>query len=201
MKSLDSRKTFLIDSYKELMESHPVILFCHQNNLMKNENAHFRQEIGKLGGRLTILRNSLFQVYLRNAEKQDPASKVLFSEQNWKQPLLPLFKGPTALIAFSETDPSQVSKVMKLLEKAQDRLFVVGAKVEKDAYDLKQLNAFKALPNKAQLQSEILGILHVLSGAGLVQTLEASSNMLYLTLKSHEDNIDPSKKKDDSKDE
>lgn len=147
------------------------------------------------------MRNSLFQVYLRNAEKQDPASKVLFSEQNWKQPLLPLFKGPTALIAFSETDPSQVSKVMKLLEKAQDRLFVVGAKVEKDAYDLKQLNAFKALPNKAQLQSEILGILHVLSGAGLVQTLEASSNMLYLTLKSHEDNIDPSKKKDDSKDE
>lgn len=198
VKPLDSRKTFLIDSYKNLMETSPVMLFCHHNNLMKGENAHFREEINKVGGKLTILRNNLFQVYLRNSRKNDPAAPAKRSEQDWKHPLLPLFKGPTAAISFPETDPAKVKKVMKLLEKAQDKLFVIGAKVENDAYDLRQLDSFKDLPTKSQLQSELLGLLHVLSGAGLVQTLEAGSNMLYLTLKSHEDNINPDKQKNEN---
>lgn len=195
VKPVDSRKTFLIDSYRDIMEKHPVLLFCHHNNLMKNETAHFRYEISKAGGTLTVLRNNLFQVYLRNSHKEDPAAPSARKEQNWKHPLLPLFKGPTAAICFPETDPSKVSKVLKLLEKAQDKLFVVGAKVESEAYDVQQLNTFKNLPTKPQLQGELLGLLHVLSGAGLVQTLEAGSNVLYMTLKAHEENIDPSKKK------
>ncbi|CDO94428.1 unnamed protein product [Kluyveromyces dobzhanskii CBS 2104] len=197
VKPVDSRKTFLIDTYKHLMEKNPVMLFCHHNNLTKGENAHFREEINKVGGKLTILRNNLFQVYLRNAQNTDPAAPIRRSEQNWKHPLLPFFKGPTAAISFSETDPAKVKKVMKLLEKAQDKLFIIGAKVENDAYDMRQLSTFKDLPTKTQMQSELLGLLHVLSGAGLVQTLEAGSNMLYLTLKSHEDNINPNKKEGD----
>lgn len=198
VKPLNSRKTFLIDSYKHMMDTSPVLLFCHHNNLMKGENAHFRSELNKIGAKLTILRNNLFQVYLRTSRNPDPAAPVKRSEQDWNHPLLPLFKGPTAAISFKETDPAKVKKVMKLLEKSQDKLFIIGAKVENDAYDLKKLQSFKDLPTKTQLQSELLGLLHILSGAGLVQTLEAGSNMLYLTLKSHEDNINPeNKKKDD----
>lgn len=189
VKPIASRKTFLIDSYKQLMGSNPVILFVHYNNLMKNEDHHYRSQIKKAGGTLTVLRNNLFKVYLKNSASPDPCAPIKRREQNLSHPLLPLFKGPTAAICFPETDPQSVGKVLKLLAKAQDRLFVIGAKVETDIFDISQLSQFKDLPNKEGLQSQLLGLLHILSGAGLVRTLEAGSQTLYLTLQSHHDNI------------
>lgn len=196
VKSLNSRKTFLIDSYKQLMDSNPVVLFVHYNNLMKNEDHHYRSQIKKFGGSLTVLRNNLFSVYLRNSAFPDPCAATKRREQNLSHPLLPLFKGPTAAISFPETNPQSVAKILKLLEKSQDRLFVVGAKVEADVYNINQLSHFKNLPDKQGLQSQLLGLLHVLSGAGLVRTLEAGSQTLYLTLQSHHDN---NSKNDDQK--
>ncbi|AET39200.1 mitochondrial 54S ribosomal protein uL10m Ecym_4121 [Eremothecium cymbalariae DBVPG len=197
VKPVGSRKTFLLDSYKHLMESHPVVLFLHHNNLMKQETAHFRQEIQQLGGRMMVIRNHLFEVYLRNSHRDDPAAPVKSEEQNWNHPLLPLFRGPTAAVAFKDADPHGVSRLLKLLEKAQDKLFVVGAKVESEVFNVEQLQKFKSLPAKPELQGQLLSVLHVLSGAGLIRTLEAGSQVLYLTLKSHEDNINPEKNNKD----
>lgn len=188
VKPLDSRKTYLMDVYKHLMETNPVVLFVHYNNLLKNEDHHFRELIRQSGGNLTMLRNNLFSAYLKTAHLPDPAVKVLSKDKNKKHPLLPLFKGPTAAITFTETVPSNVAKVLKHLEKAQDKLFVVGAKVETEVYDIAQLKQFQKLPTKPELQAQVLGLLHVLSGAGLVSTLERGSQTLYLTLKSHHDN-------------
>ena len=188
VKPLDSRKTFLMDSYKYLMESNPVVLFVHYNNLLKQEDDHFRSQIKQNGGKMSMLRNHVFNAYLKVSHLPDPCAPVKNKFKNESHPLLPLFKGPTAAITFAETDPVSVSKVLKLLEKAQDKLFVVGAKVETEIYDIAQLDHFKSLPSKTQLQSQLLGLLHVLSGAGLVDTLERGSQTLYLTLKSHHDN-------------
>lgn len=189
LKSLHSRKTFLIDSYKHLMDSNSIVLFVHRNNLVKQETSHFRESIKQLGGNIMVLKTSLFQVYLRNSGKPDPAARVKRSQQNWKHPLLPLFKGPTAAITFHETDPTPVAKLMRLLEKNQDKMFVVGAKVETEVYDVQKLNEFKNLPSKQELQSQLASVLGLLSGAGLVKSLESGSQTLYLTLKSHRDNI------------
>lgn len=191
VKPAESRKTFLIDSYKHLMETNPVILFVHYNNLLKNEDQHYRSLIKQNGGKLTMLRNGLFGVYLKNAQAADPCAPISRKEQNRKHPLLPLFKGPTAAISFTETDPSSVAKVLKSLEKAQDKLFVVGAKVETEVYDIAQLHQFKTLPSKEVLQAQLVGLLNVLGGAGLVRTLEAGSQTLYLTLSSHQENQSP----------
>lgn len=188
IKPVDSRKTFLIDSYKQLMGSNPVVLFVHYNNLTKNEDHHYRSQIKKAGGSLTMLRNNLFSVYLRNSAFADPCAPVKRRDQNLSHPLLPLFKGPTSAISFQETNPQSVARVLKILEKLQDRLFVVGAKVEADVYDINQLSQFKNLPDKPGLQSQLLGLLHILSGAGLVRTLETGPQTLYLTLQSHHDN-------------
>lgn len=188
LKPADSRKTFLIDSYKQLMETNPLVLFVHYHNLMKNEDHFFRSQIKKAGGTLTVLRNNLFSVYLKNSAHPDPCAPIRRRDQNANHPLLPLFKGPTAAITFRETNPQDVASITKLLEKAQDKLFLVGAKVEADVYDIGQLAHFQTLPSKTGLQAQLLGLLHVLSGAGLVRTLEASSQTLYLTMKSHQDN-------------
>lgn len=188
LKPLDSRKTFLVDSYKHLMEANPVVVFLHYNNLLKHEDHHYRAQIKQLGGKLTVLRNNLFKVYLKNAHLSDPCVPIKSKDQNRTHPLLPLFKGPTAAITFQDTNPKDVANVLKLLERAQDKLFVVGAKVETESYDLAQLHQYKALPGKPALQGQLLGLLHTLSGAGLVKTLESASQSLYLTLSSHRDN-------------
>ncbi|KAM3162814.1 54S ribosomal protein L11 [Lachancea thermotolerans] len=197
VKPLNSRKTLLMDTYRELMEKNPVVLFAHHNNLVKQEDAFFRSQIKELGGQMTVLRNQLFQVYLRNAHLPDPCAPTPKAEQNRTHPLLPLFKGPTAAITFPETEPAKVAKLLKLLEKSSDKLFVVGAKVDGGILDVPQLHQFKTLSSKPELQSQLLGLLHLLSGAGLVKTLEAGSHSLYLTLQSHHDNIDPENKKSD----
>ncbi|EJS44451.1 mrpl11p [Saccharomyces arboricola H-6] len=189
VKPLDSRKTFLIDAYKHLMENSSVVLFVHYNNLSKTEDHHFRSRIKQTGGKLTKIRNNLFEVYLRNSQLPDPCSFVKRKEQNRKHPLLPLLKGPTATIAYEDTNPQQVAKLLKLLQSAQDKLLVIGAKVENQVLNVEKLNDFKTLPTKPELQSQMVGILQMLSGLGLVRTLESGSNALYLTLKSHHDNI------------
>ncbi|SCU93774.1 LAFA_0F18140g1_1 [Lachancea sp. 'fantastica'] len=196
VKPLHSRKTLLIDTYKEMMDKSPVVLFAHYNNLLKQENAFFRAQIQALGGNMTVLRNQLFQVYLRNSHLADPCAPSTKAEQNRNHPLLPLFKGPTAAISFAETDPSQILKFLKLLEKSSDKMFVVGARIEDQVMDVTKLQQFKTLPSKSALQSQLLGLLSVLSGAGLVKTLEAGSHSLYLTLQSHHDNTG---KSDDNK--
>lgn len=195
-KPLASRKTFLIDSYKHLMETNPVVLFVHYNNLLKHEDHHYRAQIQQNGGKLTMLRNNLFEVYLKNSHIPDPCAPVKSADQNKRHPLLPLFKGPTAAISFPETNPADVAKVLKVLEKAQDKLFVVAAKVETAVYDVAQLAHFKSLPSKLDLQGQLLGVLHVLSGAGLVRTLEADSQLLYLTLSRHNENQCSTESKD-----
>ncbi|QLL34815.1 hypothetical protein HG536_0H01900 [Torulaspora globosa] len=185
VKPADSRKTFLIDSYKHLMEANPVVLFVHYNNLLKNEDQHYRSLVKQNGGKLTMLRNGVFGAYLKNSHAADPCGPISRKERNRNHPLLPLFKGPTAAISFPETSPASVAKILKVLEKAQDKLFVVGAKVEAEVYDVASLNQFKTLPGKTELQAQLVGLLNVLGGAGLVRTLEAGSQTLYLTLSSH----------------
>ncbi|AMD22953.1 HHR184Wp [Eremothecium sinecaudum] len=194
VKPVDSRKTYLIDRYKHLMESNQIVLFAHRNNLMKQESFELRNLVSELDGQVTVLRNNLFQVYLRNSHRPDPAAKVRKGEQNWKHPLLPLFRGPTAAISFKEANPQNIAKLLKALERSKDKLFIVGAKVETETFDVAKLNEFKTLPTKPELQSQLVGLLNIMGAAGLVRTLESASKTLYLTLKSHEDNINPEKK-------
>ncbi|CAI1888434.1 hypothetical protein SEUBUCD646_0D00530 [Saccharomyces eubayanus] len=200
VKPLESRKTFLIDTYKYLMEKSSVVLFVHYNNLSKTEDHHFRFRIKQTGGKLTKVRNNLFEVYLRNSHLPDPCGPAKRKEQNRKHPLLPLLKGPTATITFEDTNPQQVAKLLKLLQSAQDKLLVIGAKVENQVLDVEKLNDFKTLPTKTELQSQMVGVLQMLSGLGLVRTLESGSNALYLTLQSHHDNQKPKEDADSSAD-
>lgn len=177
------------------MEKNTVVLFAHHNNLVKQEDAFYRAQIKELGGQMTVVRNHLFQVYLRNSHQADPCAPTPKKKQLRDHPLLPLFKGPTAAITFPETEPAKIGKVLKLLEKASDKMFIVGAKIDGDVLDMPSIHQVKTLPSKPQLQGQLLGILHMLSGAGLVRTLEAGSHSLYLTLQSHHDNIDPKNQK------
>ncbi|KAH3685153.1 hypothetical protein WICPIJ_003870 [Wickerhamomyces pijperi] len=197
VKHADSRKTYLINRYQHLLKGSEVILFVHHNNLLKNESNTFRNEIRSLGGDLTIVRNNLLNVYFKAEKQENPASvEAQKKTKSNKHPFKPLLAGPTGVITIKETDPSIVAKIIKFLNKtANEKLFLTGARIENKLYDLEKINQFKDLKTKAQLQSELAGLLTVLSGVGLVQTLSASSQYLYLNLESHRKNNDPSEAK------
>ncbi|MCQ5137606.1 hypothetical protein NE628_15560, partial [Coprococcus eutactus] len=65
---------------------------------------------------------------------------------------------------------------MKVLQSAQDKLMVIGAKVENEVLNVENINTFKTLPTKAEMQSQLVSVLQMLCGLGLVRTLENSSN-------------------------
>lgn len=201
-KKEDSRKTYLINRYKYLLESSSIVLLAHHNNLVKADEHSLRIQVKEAGGELTILRNRLLLAYLKAENEKYPASEEAHRRTKaLDHPLKPYLVGPTAMITIKENNPQIVAKILKSLKAANEKLFVVGARVENNIFDLAEVNRFKDLPSKEQLQSELAGLLTVLSGAGLVQTLEAASKHLYLTLESHRKNNDPSEKEDVEKSE
>ena len=177
-----SRKTFLVDLYTYLNRTNDIILYVHHNNLTDVENKKFRAELTKAGGSLHIISNKIYEIFLRSEHEVDPADAETSARNKGKvHPLQPLLLGPTAIITIKECDPVSVASVLKVLKTASDKLFLIGAKIEQQVFDVKAVDSFKDLPTKEQLQSQLLGTLSVLGGSGLVQTLETPSKLLYLT--------------------
>ncbi|RCK62888.1 54S ribosomal protein L11, mitochondrial [Candida viswanathii] len=182
-KELFSRKTFLIDYYKHIYDTNEILLFVHYNNLSKQDNKKYRRELTKAGAVLHILKISLFKVFLRSSHEPDPALRGLSAKnKDVVTPWDPLFVGPTAIVAIPKSDPSVVNAVLKVLKSANEKLLLLGAKVESEAMDIEQINAFKTLPTKDALQGQLVGLLSMAGGAGLVSTLSTPGSALYLNL-------------------
>lgn len=183
-KSIHSKKTFLIDYYKYLNDTNEIILYVHHNNMNKAENKKLRSDLNKINAKLVVLRTSLYKVYLRSENETDPADKEISQKnKDVHHPAFPLLDGPTGVICIPSNDPTIVAQALKVLKSAQEKLILVGAKIEKSTFNIDQVDQFKDLPPKDQLQAQLAGLLTVLSGAGLVQTLSSNQNALYLSLK------------------
>jgi large subunit ribosomal protein L10 len=177
-----SRKTYLVDTYVKLLRQSPVLLVLHNNTLKKAENAELRQNIVKAGGRLTVINHSLFKVAIRGLDSPDPAS-IDAKKFRWnKHPLMDLLSGPTAVITVSELDPKAVADIVKLIDRTSERMILLGGRVDGSVLSRPQIDQFKDLPSLPEMHAQLAGVLTILGGAGLVQTLESSSNVLYLTL-------------------
>lgn len=197
VKPLASRKTYLVDSYAHLLKSSPVVLVVHHNNLVKADNNNLRGLIKKAGGQLTITRSRLFKVALRAKDHEDPASKdAQLTLKREKHPLAPLFAGPSAVITFPELDPKKVEAVVNVIDKSKGNLTLLGSLIDNQVLSVPEVNKFKSLPTLPELRSQLVGVLSILGGAGLVQTLEASGKVLYLTMDERRKQLDPSEAKE-----
>jgi len=183
LKKADSRKTFLIDKYTSLLRKNPIVLVFHSNTLLKRENSNMRAQILKAGGKLNVVRSGIFKVALRGIEHEDPASVEAHKLYRKKgHPLSEYFYGPTAVISFPEISPVAVQSVLKVLDKSGDQLMLLGGLIDGQMLDKGNVYQFKQLPSIEQIRADLAGVLTILGGAGLVQTLETSSKILYLTL-------------------
>lgn len=196
VKPITTRKTYLVDIYSHILKTNPVILVVHHNNLLKSDNSNLRGLIKKAGGSLTVTRSRLFKVALRGKEHEDPASKdAQRNFKSFKHPLAPLFSGPSAVIAFPEMDPKKVENVIRVIDKSNGNLTLLGSLIDNQVLSVPEVNNFKTLPTLPELRSQLVGVLSILGGAGLVQTLEASSKVLYLTMDERRKQLDPSEEK------
>lgn len=193
-KHIWARKTFLVDYYKYLNDQNEIVLYVHHNNLVRADNKRLRTELKQAGAQLNIIRNSIYGVYLRSAHEKDPANKeTSLKNKEFVHPLARLLTGPTAIITIPKCDPSVVALTLKILKSAQEKLFLIGAKIETRVMDIHDVDAFKDLPSKDQLQGQLAGLLTILGGAGLVNTLQSPGTALYLTMGQREKDMEPSK--------
>lgn len=199
VKPLTSRKTYLVDVYSHILKTAPVVLVVHHNNLLKSDDRSLRTQIKKAGGELTISRARLLKVALRGLEHSDPASQE--AQKQFKKnthEIFPLLNGPTGLVHFPEMTPKAVEAVIKVLDKSKGSLLLLGAMVDKKALSVDDINVFKTLPSLPEVRSQLVGVLSILGGAGLVQTLEASSKVLYLTMDERRKQLDPESAKEEA---
>ncbi|CAH2350658.1 54S ribosomal protein L11, mitochondrial [[Candida] railenensis] len=181
-KHILSRKTFLVDYYTHLNRTNEIVLYVHHNNLVKTENKKFRTELSKNGAKLTLIRNSIYNVFLKSENEADPADEQTSKKnKDVKHPIAPLLNGPTAIITVPKCEPQVVEKILKTLKGANEKLILIGAKIEQQVFNIDQVDEFKKLPSKEDLQAQLLGTLTVLGGSGLVQVLETPAKLLYLT--------------------
>lgn len=199
VKPLGTRKTYLIDIYTDLLRNSPIILVLHHNNLLKADNNNLRGQIKKAGALLTVTRSRLFKVALRGKDHEDPASKDAQRKMRSNvHPMAPLFSGPSAIVTFPELDPKKVESVIKIIDKSQGNLTLIGSLIDDKVMSVPEVNQFKTLPTLPEVRSQLVGVLSILGGAGLVQTLEASSKVLYLTMDERRKQLDPSEAQEES---
>lgn len=186
IKPLQSRKTFLVDMYTHLVRSNSVVLALHNSTLLLNEDRALRNELQRAGAQLTIVRSNLMKVALRGIDSPDPAA---FRPQKSTRmhPLSPLFSGPSAVITIPEMDPAAVDRVVQIVDKSQNKLVLLGGQINgiPGAVLRKDIDVLRKLPTLPELRAQLAGILTVLGGAGLTQTLESSQHQLVLALQQH----------------
>lgn len=192
-KALNSRKTYLVDRYVQLVRSNPVVLALHNSTLLKRDDNQLRQDILKAGGQLTIVRSGLMRVALRGLEHPDPASSEAHRIYRGKgHPLSKFFQGPSAIVTLPSLEPTAVDKICSVIEKSGNKLVLLGGQVDGGALSRAQVDEFRKMPGMAELRAQLAGVLTILGGAGLVKTLQASPQKLYLTLDQHakrDDNV------------
>lgn len=194
LKAIDSRKTYLIDMYTHMWRENSIILLAHHNNLLSTENDNIRKQLKKIDEKnktnkveFRKLKGSIFKYFLRASSHPDPASKAasrMIKRKNIRHPLEALLKGPTAAILIKDLDPKLVKEVSKVLSSQKEKLFIMGGKVGDEYMTLQDLDTFKTLQSLPELRAELVGLLSMASGGGIVRTLESATNNLAMTLES-----------------
>ncbi|GAO49050.1 hypothetical protein SAICODRAFT_71395 [Saitoella complicata NRRL Y-17804] len=200
LKGWESRKTYLLHNYAKLLLEQPLILIAQHNAVNAEEWGAFRNQVAKVGGKLQVIRTHIFKAGLRNVnymKKELPqeqwattdATAQWLSEaaKDVDDPLMELFVGPLATITLAEPaqgfQPEVLKKVMDICNKSQNKLVLLGGRMESSPMDLTDLERAKALPNLEGMRAQLLGLLSS-PASGLGRVLSASGSRIYFTLES-----------------
>ncbi|KAK5779702.1 mitochondrial 54S ribosomal protein uL10m MRPL11 PWA37_000907 [Arxiozyma heterogenica] len=209
VKPLNSKKTLLIDQYKNVWDNNKMIIFCHYNNLLKQEDHQLRLQLTNITKNISDqdenkisfihIRNNLFKVFLQNMNLEDPVApydkKKDYSKLIVNHPLNKLIKGPTAIIAYPKADCNIMRSIVQLISNSKGKLIPLGGVIEGKVLNLDWINAFNQInATQDQLYQMLVSQLSYNAGGNLIDTLQLLSNNLVGSLSIHQDNLSPENK-------
>ncbi|RIB24126.1 hypothetical protein C2G38_1927866, partial [Gigaspora rosea] len=138
---------YLFNLYYEQLHFNRLFFIVQHNNLNVQEQIIIRRDLKYLGADMTMIRGSVLNAVIRQS--------VIY------QNLAPLIVGPVAMISSNvseENNPKLVSDILNIINK-QKKLLLIGGKLDSSLLNLEDIERMAKLPNKKQLQTEIVGLL------------------------------------------
>ncbi|OZJ03480.1 hypothetical protein BZG36_02748 [Bifiguratus adelaidae] len=173
-----TRRQYLFDKYRTLLQSNRFLLILQHNNLTVAELAKLRHDLAQYSNtELLVVRNGLFSASL----KQSPFEN-----------LSPLVLGPTSVLASNISDadhPTAIKDLINALSK-QKKLVLLGGRLDNRLLNYQDLDRLTQIPGQQQLYAELLGLLQA-PASRLTGVLQQSTQTLVAVLDQHAKNLAP----------
>ncbi len=161
------KKVKVVGTIKEKVQNANLLLITDFRGMTVAEMTEMRSQIRDDGGRMTIYKNTMSRLALKELN-------IVFPEA--------MLQGPSALIN-TTGDISKISKVVVKFAKETDNFKIRGGILESNVIDTDTIQALASLPSREELIAKVIGgikapitsFVAALSGPcrGLVYTLEA----------------------------
>lgn len=155
----------MVAELREALEGSRDVILTGYRGLTVKELAELRRALAKLGGRVKVVKKTLF----RRALDQDP-----------RAPLADYLEGPVA-VTFVSGDAVAVLNEMSAFARAHEELDLKGGWVESQLFSREQLVELAKLPPREELLGRLVAVLSA-PLSQLVGVLQAVPRDLVLTL-------------------
>lgn len=165
-----AKKQATVESLNEKLGSLAAVFAIDYRGIKVSEATEFRRKIRETGGSYRVVKNTLTKRAL---------------EGTGLESLEPHLSGMTGL-AFTETDPAALAKVIHDFAKDVPAISFKGGILDEKSVDEHQFEALASLPGKEALQSQLLSVMQA-PIRNLLGVLQAPSRDLILVLKAKAD--------------
>jgi len=130
----------LQEQFSRVHQTGCVVVNYH--GVKANEARELRQKVRQMGGRMTVVKNSLFAIAMRNLQVEQIES---------------LLEGPVAVV--QAEDPVAAAKAVREITEACDRLQVRGAYVDGQVVGPERVQKLASIPGRDELLAMVAGAL------------------------------------------
>ncbi|KAG0040623.1 hypothetical protein BGZ82_000581 [Podila clonocystis] len=187
-KEFRPQKTFLHNTYSNILAQNRIMLICQHNNMSVSELIQLRTELAAAGAEMKVIRLGIFSAALRETRYAN---------------LAPLVNGPTCVIScnLSPEDEEQKSTaksplglagIRKVVEKHR-KMILLGGKVDDALVSVEDMEKMSEMPGIQTLRSHVVGLLSQAGGGRLVQLLGMNPTLLVMNLDAHAKSGDENK--------
>ncbi|KAF9571423.1 hypothetical protein EC968_000638 [Mortierella alpina] len=179
-KEFRPQKTFLHQTYSNILASNRIMLICQHNNMSVPELIQLRNELTAAGAEMKVVRLGIFAAALRETRYAN---------------LAPLINGPTCVISCNISPeeeelkvggkvPQGLAGIRKVVEKHR-KMILLGGKVDESLVSVEDMEKMVEMPGIQTLRSQVVGLLSQAGGGRLVQLLGMNPALLVLNLDAH----------------
>ena len=166
-----AEKQVLIDELRTEFGSSPHAVLLDFKGLSVNAATEFRKKVRQSGSRYRVVKNSL-------------AVRAVLGTP--LEGLGPKFEGTTG-VAYTETDPVALAKVLVDFQKEHPALTLKGGIVSgKEMLDAEGVKALSTMPSLPELRARLLGLMQA-PASRLVRLLNTPAGQLARVLKAHQE--------------